>query len=66
MCKMKPNGKARIILNLSRGKPVSVNEGIDKMEFPAVMSSTTAWIRIMIRCGKGCRFAKCDWQAAYK
>ena len=44
MCKIKPNRKARIILNLSKGKPILLNEGIDKNLFPAVMSSTTAWI----------------------
>ena len=66
MCRMKPNGKARIIINLSKGKPSSVNEGIDKLEFPTAMSSTTAWIRIIWRCGKHCRFTKCDWASAYK
>ena len=65
MCKMKPNGKARIILNLSKGRPVSVNEGIDKSQFPTSMSSTTAWIRIMIRCGMNCRFMKTDWSGKY-
>ena len=66
MCKMKPNGKARIIVNMSKGKPVSVNEGINKDDFPAAMSSTRAWIRILWRCGKNTRFTKCDWAAAYK
>ena len=28
MCRMKPNGKARIIINLSKGKPSSVNEEV--------------------------------------
>lgn len=66
MCKMKPNGKARIIVNFSKGKPVSVNDGIDKKKFPTAMSSTTAWIRILLRSGKNSRFCKCDWGAAYK
>ena len=66
MCRLKPNGKARIIINLSKGKPMSVNEGIRKEDFPTAMSSTTAWIRIMLRCGRNCRFAKCDWASAYK
>ena len=34
MCKLKPTGKARVIVNMSRGQPYSVNEGIDKDEFP--------------------------------
>merc|ERR1711954_323882 len=66
MCRLKPNGKARIIVNLSKGKPTSVNEGIDKLEFPTAMSSTKAWIRIMWRCGRNCRFSKADWSSAYK
>ena len=66
MCRMKPNGKARIIINLSKGSPTSVNEGIDKRDFPTVMSSTAAWIRIMWRCGRNCRFSKNDWSSAYK
>lgn len=66
MCKIKPNGKARIIINLSKGSPVSVNEFINNKEFPTPMSSTTAWIRIMLRCGRNCRFTKTDWSAAYK
>ena len=48
MCKIKPNGTARIILNLSKGSPVSVNEGINKKDFSTIMSSTTEWIRVML------------------
>ena len=66
MCRLKPNGKARIIINLSKGNPVSVNEGINKLNFPTAMSSTKAWVRIMMRCGKNWCFAKCDWSRAYK
>ena len=65
MCKMKPNGKAWIFVNLSKEKPVSVNKGIDKKKFPTAIFSTTAWIRIMLRCGKNCRFSECDWAVAY-
>ena len=66
MCKMKPNNTARIIVNLSRGRPKSVNEGINKDNFPTAMSNTTEWIRIMWRCGMNCRFTKHDWASAYK
>ena len=66
MWRMKPNGKARIIINLSKGHPMSVNEGIDKMDFPTAMSSTKAWVRILLRCGPNSIFAKCDWSSAYK
>ena len=66
MCRIKPNGKARIIINFSKGRPSSVNEGINKDEYPTAMSSTTEWIRVMLRCGRNCRFSKCDWSLAYK
>ena len=66
MCKIKPNGKARIIVNLSKGNPFSVNDGIYKEDFPTAMSSTTAWVRILWRCGSNARFSKNDWSSAYK
>ena len=66
MFRIKPNGKARIIINLSKGRPTSVNEGIEKREFPTAMSSTKAWIQILLRCGKNSRFCKNDWSSAYK
>ena len=66
MCKLKPNGQARIICNMARGEPSAINDSIDKNNYPTSMSSTRAWIRIMIRCGRYCRFCKNDWSAAYK
>ncbi len=42
MVRPKPNGSVRVILNLSAPKGRSVNDGIDKDEFPAKMSSTGA------------------------
>ena len=66
MAKIKPNGKARVINNMSGGKPNSVNGGIDKKDFVYSMSSTRAWVRIMVRCGKGCWMTKLDWAEDYK
>ena len=37
MVRKKPNGSARVILNLSAPAGLSVNDGIDADEFPAVM-----------------------------
>ena len=34
MTKAKPNGNVRVILNLSKGIPSCLNEGIDKADFP--------------------------------
>ena len=66
MVKLKPNGKARLILNLSAPKGFSVNDGIDKSEYPAKMTSTMQFVRIMNKCGRKCKFVKLDWAAAYK
>jgi hypothetical protein len=66
MVRPKPNGSVRVILNLSAPKGNSVNDGIDKDDFPAKMSSTAAWLEVLDRAGKGCLIMKTDWAAAYK
>ena len=66
MTRPKPNGSCRIILNLSAPKKSAVNDGIDKHEFPASMSSTTAWLRVLKKAGRGCYILKTDWADAYK
>ena len=66
MCKEKPNGSVRVILNLSAPIGSSVNEGIDEKEFPATMSSTTKWLRVLNKAGRGCNICKTDWSDAYK
>ena len=66
MTKGKPDGSVRIIVNLSKGNPCAVNDGIDKKDYETIMSSTEAWVRVMWRCGVDCRFCKMDWRSAYK
>ena len=66
MCKQKPNGSVRIILNLSSPVGSAVNEGIDEKLFPATMSSTTKWLKVLNRAGRGCEMVKVDWSDAYK
>lgn len=66
MTRQKPNGSVRIILNLSAPKGMSVNDGIDSEEFPAVMSSTGKWLAVLHRAGRGCHMCKNDWADAYK
>ena len=51
MVRKKPNRSARIILNLSASKGMSVNDGISAEEFPAVMSSTAAWVAVLHHTG---------------
>ena len=62
MVKLKETGSARIILNLSRGAPFSVNGGqdVDQM-FEFSMSDTTGWLRALHKAGLGCWICKLDW-----
>ena len=66
MTKIKPNGSVRVILNLSKGDPCCVNDGIDKGEFPTLMGSIKRVLIMLNSCGRGAEFCKCDWSAAYK
>ena len=66
MCRPKPSGAVRVILNMSAPDGKSVNDGIDAGDFPTVMSSTAKWIAVLNRAGKGCLMTKADWADAYK
>jgi hypothetical protein len=66
MCRQKPNGSARIILNLSAPKGRSVNDGIQSDDFPTTMSSTKKWLEVLDKAGRGAEMVKIDWASAYK
>ena len=66
MTRTKPSGAVRVILNLSSPENSSVNDGIDKNDFPTKMSSTKEWVQILNRLGRGARFTKNDMADAYK
>jgi hypothetical protein len=66
MCKQKPNGAARIILNLSAPIGRSVNEGIVAEDYPATMSSTAKWLEVLEIAGRDGLMVKVDWADAYK
>jgi len=66
MVRVKPDGSVRIILNLSAPKGSSVNDGINAEQFPAVMSSTLAWVRVLNKAGRRCSMVKIDFAEAYK
>ena len=66
MVREKPDNSVRIILNLSAPKGRSVNDGIDAAMFPAVMSSTDAWLAVLNKAGKNCWITKIDFADAYK
>ena len=58
MTKIKPNGRVRVILNLSKGDPCCVNQGINKEEFPTLMGSIKKFIVMLNSCGRGAEFSK--------
>ena len=66
MCRQKPNGSVRVILNLSAPKGSSVNDGINSDDFPTIMSSTEKWLKVLNKAGHGCKIVKIDWSDAYK
>ena len=66
MTKIKPTGAVRIILNLSSPVGNCVNEGINKDDFPTIMSSTTKWLRALHLAEKSAKMCKIDWADAYK
>jgi hypothetical protein len=66
MCRPKPDGGVRIILNLSSPAGLSVNDGIDSAEFPAKMSSTGKWLEVLEKAGRRFLMLKMDWSDAYK
>jgi len=66
MCRPKPDGSVRVILNMSAPAGNSVNDGIDADMFPAVMSSTAKWLAVLYRAGRNCNIMKIDWADAYK
>ena len=62
MVKLKPNGVARVILNMSKGYPFCVNEGMTNEErFEVSMSSSIQWLRSLHKAGRGCWLTKLDW-----
>jgi hypothetical protein len=58
MCRQKPNGSARIILNFSTPKGCCVNDGIKSDDFPTTMSSTKKWLLVLDKAGKGALIMK--------
>ncbi len=66
LCRPKPDGSVRVILNMSAPAGASVNDGIDIGDFPAVMSSTKKWLQVLEHAGIGCYMVKVDWADAYK
>ena len=70
MVRLKPTGKARIIINLSHPNtevgPSGINSGIDTKKFPAKMSSTARFVESLFKVGRNALICKSDWNQAYK
>jgi hypothetical protein len=66
MCRPKPDGGVRVIMNMSAPAGQSVNDGINSDLFPAVMSSTGKWLAVLSSAGRECDIMKMDWADAYK
>ena len=75
--RLKPNAVARLIIDgshphyrkdekLPKGTPKSLNAGINKKEYPAIMATFREVNEALMRAGREAIFAKIDWEAAYK
>ena len=74
--RLKPNGAARIIMDLSwphdgelgEGKAISVNAGMSEWESfeDTRMTSDTKWRECLYRAGCPASMCKSDWNSAYK
>ena len=60
------DGKVRLIVNYSSPKEKGINFFINKDTYPSRMDGMKEVLFAINYCGRGCRFAKCDWQSAYK
>ena len=74
--RLKPNGSARIIIDLSHphgpklggGEACSPNAGMAEYEEfePCTMTGDVKWRKCLYRAGRPCEMCKADWDMAYK
>ena len=62
----KPDGSCRLILDLSQPSGDSVNDNIDKKEFPCNYTHFDAATDLCFRMGRGCYLTKIDIKHAYR
>ena len=62
----KPDGSCRLILDLSQPSGDSVNDNIDKKEFPCNYTHFDAATDLVFRMGRGCYLTKIDIKHAYR
>ena len=62
----KPDGKARIIMDMSSPRDRSFNDAIAKGSYPARMAMVEDLLDALNHCGRGSWLTKSDWNNAYK
>ena len=62
----KPDGSARLVLDLSQPRGSSVNDYIDKFEFPCSYMHFDEATEMVMRVGKACYMSKIDIKHAYR
>eukprot|EP00731_Ephydatia_muelleri_P000796 Em0001g796a len=62
----KKNGKWRVIMHLSAPEGSSINDFIDKEDFPIHYATVDDAVAMVSRYGKGCMMAKIDLKAAFR
>ena len=62
----KPDGTARLVLDLSQPRGISVNDGISKTEFPTEYTHFDRATEMVHRLGRGCLLSKIDIKHAYR
>ena len=62
----KPDGSCRLLLDLSQPTGESVNDAINKNEFPCKYTHFDAATDLVFRLGKGCYLTKIDIKHAYR
>ena len=62
----KPDGSCRLVLDLSQPEGQSVNEGIDKTEFPTEYTHFDRATDMIRNLGRGCLLSKIDIKHAYR
>ena len=62
----KPDGSYRLVLDLSQPDGHSVNDGIDKTEFPTEYTHFDKATDMVRKLGKGCKLCKIDIKHAYR
>lgn len=62
----KPDGTCRLVLDLSQPRGESINDNINKEDFPCAYMHFDAATELAVRMGRGCLLSKIDIKHAYR